>query len=428
MGSCSRRRAPGLVTREQIAAEVKGLGVTAGDTVMLHAAVGSIGWIVGGPDRVLEGIFAVLGETGTLMMYAGWDGSPYDVTLGMSQLPEALMAAWPAYDPATSRAVREWGVLPEYLRTWPGACRSAHPDSSFVAVGANAEELTRDHPYQYGMGPGSPLEKLCQANGKLLLLGSPLSNVTLLHHAEHLADVPNKEVVRYWAPIVRDGTKTWGQIEEFSTNGCLPWYGPTDLFEAVVRAYAQEGHGAVGRVGGATSHLFDAADLVAFAVAWIEERFAHAEPVEEHVDEAISVRCAGGEDHRAVASLIVALEEELTGDPFPESRGSTRADELLEDAGADRRVFLAETKHNVVGMIVASMLSAKLGGIDHAYVVREHRRRGVLRELEIEASTYLRDGGCCDVRLHIGAENEAAREAWLSLGYHPTLEFMERPL
>ena len=422
MGSCARRRGPGLVTREQIAVEVKELGVNAGDAVMLHAAVGGIGWIVGGPDRVLEGIFAVLGETGTLMMYAGWDGSPYDVTLGMSELPEALMVAWPAYDPGTSRAVREWGVLPEYLRTWPGACRSAHPESSFVAVGAKADELTRDHPYQYGMGPGSPLEKLCQASGKVLLLGSPLSSVTLLHHAEHLADVPDKEVVRYWAPIVRDGTKTWGQIEEFSTDGCLPWYGPTDLSEAILRAYVQEGHGAVGHIGGATSYLFDAAELVAFAVAWIEERFTNVEPQEAE----ITTRHGEPADHRELVALLGAYEEDRRGSSASPGRLSNHVDEFLEDR--NHGVFVATAGDRIVGMLIVSHPTTDRGEINLVFIEPAYRRRGILRELEADASAYLRDIGCQIVELRVDAENDAARAAWLSLGYAPTMEFMERPL
>jgi len=422
MGRCAQRRGPGLVTREQIAVEVKGLGIDAGDTVMLHASVGAMGWIVGGPDRVLEAMRMVLGETGTLLMYAGWDGSPYDVTLGMPELPEALKAAWPPYDPATSRAVREWGVLPEYLRTWRGARRSVHPDSSFVAIGPSAEALVADHPLQYGMGTGSPLAKLCEAGGKVLLLGSPLANVTLLHYAEHLADVPEKEIVRYWAPIVHDGAKAWVQIEEFCTEGCLPWFGPTDLFEAILRDYVQAGRGRVGLVGAAQSHLFDAADLVAFAVDWIEERFR--DPVE--VDSEVEVRAAEPSDHRAIAALLGELEEERTGTPFSESRASTRADELLESD--DCRVIVAVTERDAVGMIVASVRAPQRGALDNAYVAPGFRRRGILRELEIEASTYLRERGCHVVELYVDAKSETAHAAWRSLGYQPTLEFMERPL
>jgi len=410
------------VTRERIALDLRELGISPGDTVMLHASVGEIGWIVGGPDRVLAAVLDVIGEDGTLLMYVGWDGSPYDVTIGAPELPQELMAAWPAYDPETSRAVREWGVLGEYLRTWPGAERSRHPDSSFVAVGTRSGELIADHPFQYGMGPGSPLEKLCQARGKVVLLGSPLANVTLLHHAEHLADVPEKQVVRYWAPILRDGVKTWGQIEEFSTEGCLPWYGPTDMFEAILRDHVQDGHGALAHVGAAQSYVFDAADLVEYAVAWIEERFH--DPAGELPD--VEVRPAEPGDHRVLAALLRELEEEMTGTPIPESRALSRIDELME--GPDRCVIVAVTDRDAVGMVVASVLTPQRGALEHAFVEPPYRRRGILRELEIEATTYLRDRGCRDVELHIGAENVAAREAWASLGYTPTVQYMERAL
>jgi aminoglycoside 3-N-acetyltransferase len=424
VAGCSRRRAPGLVTRERIAADLAELGVAAGDTVMLHAAVGAIGWIVGGPDRVLGAVLDVVGETGTLLMYVGWDGSPYDVTIGVPKLPPALAEAWPAYDPETSRAVRDWGVLAEYLRTWPGARRSAHPDSSFAAVGAKADELTRDHPLQYGMGPGSPLAKLCEAEGKVVLLGSPLSNVTLLHHAEHLAEVLNKGIVRYWAPILRDGEKTWVEIEEFNTGGqgTLPWFGPTDMFEAIVRGYLQEGRGRVGHVGAAQSYLLDAAGLTEYAVGWIEERFSDYEPQDYEVE----MRPAAEPDHRELVALLGMYDEELLGSTLSAPRQSTRVDEFLEDP--DRKTFVASADGNVVGVIVVSQAAPGRGSIDLAFVEPEFRRRGILRELEIEATGFLREAGCCSVEIHVRPENHVAREAWRALGYTPYKEYMERPL
>ena len=45
---------------------------------MLHASVKAIGWIVGGPDVVIQALLDVLGEEGTLMMYVGWEDSPWD--------------------------------------------------------------------------------------------------------------------------------------------------------------------------------------------------------------------------------------------------------------------------------------------------------------------------------------------------------------
>ena len=419
---CSMTHSPGLVTRGQIALQVKELGVSPGDTVMLHASVGSIGWIAGGPSEVLGGVLDAIGADGTLMMYVGWEGSPYDLLVDAPQVPPAILALWPAYDPATSRAMHAWSILTEYLRTWPGARRSQHPDGSFAAVGRLADELTRDHPLQYRMGEGSPLAKLCQHSGKVLLLGAPLSSLTLLHHAEHLADVPDKRIVRYMAPILHNAQKEWIDIEEFDTTQCLPWRGSLDMFEAIARQHLQEGHGIVGRVGAATSHLFDAATLNRFAVEWIEQEFHQApEPLGE-----VGVRVADNRDHRELVDLFAAMETERTGTSVSGSRVSTRVDELLEDR--DRQVVVAETPDKLVGMIVARVASGQRGLIEHAFVVPEHRRQGILRELEIEASAYLRERGCSAVGFELEADNHDAREAWMALGYAPTQESWERSL
>lgn len=141
-----------------------------------------------------------------------------------------------------------------------------------VAIGAQAEWLTRDHLLQYGSGAGSPLEKLCQAGGRVLLLGAPLSTVTLLHYAEHAAQVPAKRTVRYQVPMIQQGRKEWVQVEELdSDEGIVDW--PDDYFETIVSDYLAAGNGRTGKVGAAQSYLLEAAPLVGFGVQWMEEHF-----------------------------------------------------------------------------------------------------------------------------------------------------------
>ncbi|MCK5827957.1 aminoglycoside 3-N-acetyltransferase, partial [Candidatus Bipolaricaulota bacterium] len=353
------------------------------------------GWIAGGPGEVLAGVLDVIGPDGTLMMYVGWEGSSYDFLANVPEVPPALLQLWPAYDPTTSRAMHEWSILTECLRTWPGAQRSQHPDSSFAAVGRLADDLTRDHPLNYGMGEGSPLAKLCQHEGNVLLLGAPLSALTLLHHAEHLADVADKQIVRYKAPILSNGQKEWIDIEEFDTSQCLPWQGSADLFEAIARQYLQEGQGIVGRVGAAASYLFDAAALNDFAVTWIEETFR--EPQEPLGD--VQVRLADDRDHRELVTLFAAMEEERTGTPVSASRLSPLVDELLEDR--NRRILIAETQDKTLGMLVALAEPEKEGVLEYTFVTLEHRRQGILRELEIDASAFFIERGCSSIGLDL---------------------------
>jgi len=259
-----------IITRGRLVNDLRQLGVAPGQTVMMHTSVRAIGWIVGGPDMVIQALLDVLSSRGTLMMYVGWEESPYELEEWPQARQRAYLEECPPFDPVTSRAYRKWGILTEYLRTWPGARRSDHPEASVAAIGSRAEWITADHPLQYGYGPCSPLAKLCQVGGRVLLLGAPLSAITLLHYAEHMARVPNKRIARYRMPIRRDGRRLWVEIEEFDTAcGIVDWEGG-DYFEAIARDYLVSGKGRSGSVGAAPSYLFDAADIVEFAVQWME--------------------------------------------------------------------------------------------------------------------------------------------------------------
>jgi aminoglycoside 3-N-acetyltransferase len=239
---------------------------------MLHVSVKAVGWIVGGPDVIIRALLDVLSPAGTLMMYVGWPDGTQEMECWPEDVRRLYFDECPPFDPATSRAVLEWSILTEYLRTWPGACRSAHPEASVAAVGARAEWITADHPLQYGYGEGSPLAKLVDAGGKVLLLGAPFNSVTLLHYAECVARVPGKRVTRYRVPLLEAGKRVWKDVEEFdTTNGIVDWEGE-DYFGIITREFVEEnGTGAVShRVGHAETHLLDAGRLHRFGVAWME--------------------------------------------------------------------------------------------------------------------------------------------------------------
>ncbi len=259
------------ITKSRLKADLKKLGITTGDTIMLHASVKAVGWIVGGPDIVLQALLEMLEKQGTLMMYVGWEDSPYDLASWPEPVQNAYLEECQSFDPVTSRAHQNWGILTEYLRTWSGAYRSNHPDGSFAAVGAKARWLTENHPLQYGYGSGSPLAKLCEVGGKVLLLGAPFGALTIMHYAEHMAKVPNKRVVYYKMPIFHDGRRVWVDIEEFDTSGdILP--GAEEYFQIIPREYFSFGQGKTGKVGDAQSYLFEASDFVKFAVYWLEKQ------------------------------------------------------------------------------------------------------------------------------------------------------------
>lgn len=250
-------------TRKSLAADLAALGLGRGDAVLTHAALRKVGPVLGGPDAIIDAILDVIGPEGTLLGYTDWqleDEVRDDPT---------LRNHIPAFDPQRSRATRDNGYFPEALRTRPGARRSSNPGASMAALGGRADWFTTGHALDYGYGPNSPLGKLVEANGKTMMLGAPRDTMTLLHHAEHVANFPNKRIIRYEAPILIDGKTVWRAFEEFDTSD-VPDGMAEDYFATIVTDYLASGEGKVGKVGEAETVLVSAPRIVDFAVRWME--------------------------------------------------------------------------------------------------------------------------------------------------------------
>ena len=109
------------ITLSQLIRDLKQLGLEPGRVVMLHASVRSLGWVVGGPEQVLEALFETLGPTGTLMMIASWEDKPYE------------LASWPPARAAAAKSARP-------------ICLTPSPSSNLASTGWSAR-LIRDRPF-----------------------------------------------------------------------------------------------------------------------------------------------------------------------------------------------------------------------------------------------------------------------------------------
>ena len=251
-----RRAGAARVTRAELAAELRGLGL--GDLVMVHTRMSAIGHVDGAQDTVVAALLDALGPSGTLVAYLSWDEHVYD---------EPIATPW---DPETARSSRDHGRIPERIRTWPGTLVSDHPEARVAAVGPRAAWLVDPHPAGDGYGARSPFARFVEAGGQVLMLGAPLDTVTLLHHAEAIARVPEKRTRTTIANgvAVVDIDTEHGPFA-YDTLGL-----EEDEFIVIARDALASGVGTRGRVGAAECHVFPAPELVSFAVSWLEERFA----------------------------------------------------------------------------------------------------------------------------------------------------------
>lgn len=157
------------VTKEDIMFALQLGGIERGDVILMHSALSSIGQVEGGADAVIDAVLDVIGPEGTFAVSTMSFEHPFD----------------PANAPSTV------GIISETHRKRPNSVRSLRPVHSVNAIGARAEELTRDHDKcETNCGEGSPFLKLRDMNGKIILLGVDLSRNTTLHAIEDVMDVP----------------------------------------------------------------------------------------------------------------------------------------------------------------------------------------------------------------------------------------------
>ena len=226
------------ITYSQLITDFKKIGICSGDTIMIHTSVSKAGPLLGGVNIIVEALLSCLGEKGTIMAYADWD-------------------TW----------------FEEEDMDNPDLVKEIPPFNSLTALGHNAENLCMDHPLNYGYGKDSPFEKLIECGGKILMLGAPLGTLTILHYAEHTADIPDKRIRRYKRKLIINGKVKVLDLEEFDTDNPVRDIYPKDHFERIAKEYLESGRGEKGKIGNAESYLFNAKALVEFGKKWLKEYF-----------------------------------------------------------------------------------------------------------------------------------------------------------
>lgn len=255
-------------TGNTLVGDLRGLGVPAGQCLLVHASMSSIGWVAGGAPTVAAALRHALGSAGTVVVPTGTpdnsDTSRIHLArvMGMTTEQVALYrASMPPFDPMTTPSTGA-GRIAEIVRASPGAVRSAHPQTSFAAAGPMALWLMEDHALNCHLGEASPLGRLYEANAWILLLGVGYEACTALHLAEYRY-CPNPPWRTYRCVITRGSQPQWCEFEDVVLDdGDLVDLGMDLDRTGVVKN---------GRVGSADCRLIRMRDAVDFATRWLSQ-------------------------------------------------------------------------------------------------------------------------------------------------------------
>ncbi len=154
--------------------DLKNLGIQEGDTVFTHCSLKGLQYKIT-PKDIIDTLICALGNNGTLLMpsFSYINVTDENSHFDVNETPSCI------------------GVIPEYFRTHFDVIRSVHPTHSVCAIGKNAESLTSNHHHDSTpVGPNSPISRLKDFSGKILMLGCGLKPSTFVHGAEEIAQVP----------------------------------------------------------------------------------------------------------------------------------------------------------------------------------------------------------------------------------------------
>jgi len=234
--------APTELSKAEIVSRLRALGVHRAGVLLVHTSFRAVKPVEGGPLGLIEAITDAIGPGSTLVM-PSFSGNDDEV-----------------FDPATTPASPDLGIVADMFWRLPGVLRSNHCHA-FAAFGTYASVVTRDPLPLPPHIPASPAGRVYDLDGQVLLIGVGHDADTMLHLAELMADVP------YGVPkhctVLQDGQPA--RIDYDENDHCCERFSLADTW---LRARGLQSEG---RIGPAYVRLARARDIVDAAIEHLKQ-------------------------------------------------------------------------------------------------------------------------------------------------------------
>lgn len=248
-----------MITNDELIRQLLTLGVIPGGVLLVHTSFSKVKPVEDGPLGLISALRSALGPDGTLVMpsMSYDDDHPFD---------------------KTKSHCAEMGIVPDTFWRQPAVLRSDN-NHAFAAVGPLAERILSPHPIDIPHGLDSPVGRVYELDGQVLLLGVDHTSNTTIHLGENQAGVRygrDKHIT-----ILKDGRPTRFEYREIdhccqNFNFVDAWLDERELQKR-------------GTVGNAAARLFRSRDIVEVIINRLKDNettFLHPKGVDDECDDA----------------------------------------------------------------------------------------------------------------------------------------------
>ena len=230
-----------MVTKEQLKADLRAMGITPADTVLIHTSLKSVGTVEGGANGFIDAFCEYLSDGLFLIPTHTWD---------------SVNADNPVYDVATS--IPCIGTVPRVAAFRRDGIRSLHPTHSVWAYGKDAETFLRGEEHAQSPAPvGFCWDRLADVSAKILLIGVGHNRNTFIHSidermalADRLGETPYQVTI-----IDYQGNRLSHPIRPHS---CSKTYDVSQFYVNFEEPLVALGAQSMGKLGNAAVRIVDA--------------------------------------------------------------------------------------------------------------------------------------------------------------------------
>lgn len=248
-----------VIPAQKLTHQLLELGIMRGGVLLVHCAFSQVGPVEGGPLGLIAALQTALGPQGTLVMPSMTDDD---------ERP---------FDPQTTPCLG-MGIVAQTFWQLPDVLRSDSPHA-FAARGPAAARITAPQPIDIPHGLDSPVGRVYDLDGQVLLLGVNHDADTTIHLAENLAGVRYRRAKYLYVKQQGETVRVnYGEIDHCCEN--------FRLVDEWLEARQWQRRGPVGHAGARLANSRAIVEVVTDKLRHSETLFLHPVGVDEQCDEA----------------------------------------------------------------------------------------------------------------------------------------------